>query len=66
MTIAVTKELHFFMFVHVQGALLLHFANPLSQDSMATPTLLRIVPAHNEPVGGLLTQRAFPPLPCPT
>ena len=27
---------------------------------MATPTLLRIVPAHNEPVGGLLTQRAFP------
>lgn len=27
---------------------------------MNSPTLLRIVPAHNEPVGGLLTQRAFP------
>ena len=27
---------------------------------MATPSLLRIVPAHNEPIGELLTQRAFP------
>ena len=27
---------------------------------MASPTLLRLVPAHDEPIGGLLTQRAFP------
>ena len=27
---------------------------------MAAPTLLRIAPAHDEPVGGLSTQRAFP------
>lgn len=27
---------------------------------MATSTLLRLVPAHNEPIGGLSTQRAFP------
>lgn len=27
---------------------------------MAAPTLLRIVPAHNEAIGGLSTQRAFP------
>lgn len=27
---------------------------------MDTPTLLRLVPAHSEPIGGLLTQRAFP------
>ena len=28
--------------------------------TMASPTLLRLVPAHNEPVADLLTQRAFP------
>ena len=27
---------------------------------MASPTLLRLVPAHDDPIGGLLTQRAFP------
>ena len=27
---------------------------------MSSPTLLRLVPAHDEPVGGLSTQRAFP------
>ena len=27
---------------------------------MAAPTFLRLVPAHNEPIGGLSTQRAFP------
>jgi len=27
---------------------------------MTTPTLLRLVPAHDEPIGGLNTQRAFP------
>lgn len=32
---------------------------------MATPSLLRIVPAQNEPVGGLLTQRAFPTVALP-
>ncbi|MDG1382024.1 MAG: pirin family protein [Flavobacteriales bacterium] len=27
---------------------------------MSSPSLLRLAPAHDEPVGGLLTQRAFP------
>ena len=36
------------------------FANTAHLRTMASPTLLRLVPAHDEPIGGLLTQRAFP------
>lgn len=37
------------------------FCKPTTHiDNMAPPTLLRLVPAHDEAVGDLLTQRAFP------
>jgi len=57
---ASTKELRFFIIVHDSGHRFSSFCTSISHISMDTPTLLRLVPAHNEPVGGLSTQRAFP------
>ena len=37
-----------------------HRTTPADPTIMEKPQLLRLVPAHNEPVGGLHTQRAFP------